>query len=386
MGAEQTNENPALSQLFKSIQTFDALNINRECREKLWKYNDAFMQSIHSIIDDSEHSEEEKMQYFKQSIEEYATAMFDLLPELIELAELERPKMATPIGKSDPNRYDVIEEIEKFNPYHDRLGRFATAQGATSFTHRTRDPKKQHMADAAIAREKQRDAGLLDKPKNNPKAKPKDKPKETPKDTLADKLQIPGVKQGKPMTHEEADEGRANPNFNKGGGYRTNCQSCVVSYVARRNGLDVQTKPNTRGSKLDYLSRNTHEAWIDPKTGKVPERPKRNDAVTTAKKCRTWMEETIQPGETYTFAHGWKGRGNSGHIVIARKNSKGNLEMFDPQTGQTRTGKDVDHYLTSIRYVRTFYGQKYNAGPRLLRVDNLQINPEFAKHIMEATK
>ena len=171
MSEEQTTENTALSQLFKSIQTFDALNINRECREKLWKYNDAFMQSIHSIIDDSEHSEKEKMQYFKQSIEEYATAMFDLLPELIELAELERPNMVNPIGKSDPNRYDEIEEIEKFNPYHDRLGRFTTGASATSFTVRTKDPKKQHMADAAIAREKERQAALEadsgGKPKEN---------------------------------------------------------------------------------------------------------------------------------------------------------------------------------------------------------------------------
>lgn len=29
------------------------------------------------------------------------------------------------------NRYDIITEVKKFNPYHDRLGRFTTAQGAT---------------------------------------------------------------------------------------------------------------------------------------------------------------------------------------------------------------------------------------------------------------
>ena len=354
-------ENERLEQLCKSIKTFEALSMDIDNRNKLYQYNDALMQSLYSIIEDRVCSEAEKMDCLKTSLEEYATAMFELIPKLCETAKRE----IAPIDKAD--RFDVIEEIEKFNPYHDRLGRFSTADGAASFTYK---PGQGKMYDNAIAREKQRDAGLLDKPK----------------DTLADKLQIPGVKQGKPMTHEEADEGRANPNFSKGGGYYINCQSCVVTYVARRNGLDVQTKPNTKGSKLEYLSRHTHEAWIDPKTGKVPEAPKRNDAVTTAKKCRTWMEDTIQPGETYTFAHGWKGRGNSGHIVIARKNAKGDLEMFDPQSGKTRTGKDVDQYLTSIRYVRTFYGQKYNAGPRLLRVDNLQINPDFAKHIMEATK
>lgn len=47
-------------------------------------------------------------------------------------------------------------EIEKFNPYHDSKGRFATASGYASFTIRTKDPKKQHMADMAVAREKER--------------------------------------------------------------------------------------------------------------------------------------------------------------------------------------------------------------------------------------
>lgn len=51
-------------------------------------------------------------------------------------------------------------EVEKFNPYHDQLGRFATSNSHTMFTIRTRDPKKQHWADAAIAREKER-AGQL---------------------------------------------------------------------------------------------------------------------------------------------------------------------------------------------------------------------------------
>ena len=46
--------------------------------------------------------------------------------------------------------------VEKFNPYHDRLGRFSSAGAAASFTFRTKDPKKQHMADMAVAREKER--------------------------------------------------------------------------------------------------------------------------------------------------------------------------------------------------------------------------------------
>ena len=48
------------------------------------------------------------------------------------------------------NKYDA--DIYKFNPYHDRLGRFASGNGgsATFMTIRTKDPKKQHMADKVI--------------------------------------------------------------------------------------------------------------------------------------------------------------------------------------------------------------------------------------------
>lgn len=52
---------------------------------------------------------------------------------------------------------DFIVEIEKFNPYHGRDGRFATASGAASFTYK---PGQGRMYDNAIAREKERMAAL----------------------------------------------------------------------------------------------------------------------------------------------------------------------------------------------------------------------------------
>lgn len=53
----------------------------------------------------------------------------------------------------------TFADILKFNPYHDARGRFASANSATSFTHRTKDPSKQHLADKAKEREKERAAG-----------------------------------------------------------------------------------------------------------------------------------------------------------------------------------------------------------------------------------
>lgn len=54
---------------------------------------------------------------------------------------------------------EYISEVEKFNPYHDSLGRFTTASGASSFTIRTRGGAyQQGMVNRAIEREKKRTA------------------------------------------------------------------------------------------------------------------------------------------------------------------------------------------------------------------------------------
>jgi hypothetical protein len=54
------------------------------------------------------------------------------------------------------NRFDHLEEVEKFNPFHDSLGRFSTANAGVSFTSTTRDPNKQHWADKAKLKEQKR--------------------------------------------------------------------------------------------------------------------------------------------------------------------------------------------------------------------------------------
>lgn len=62
------------------------------------------------------------------------------------------------VAKNNGNvdQFDQLVEIGKFNPYHDAKGRFSTSSGYASFTFRTKDPSKQHMADMAVAREKER--------------------------------------------------------------------------------------------------------------------------------------------------------------------------------------------------------------------------------------
>lgn len=364
-------ETNTLEKLCKSLQTFGSLAMAAESRDKMYQYQDALMQSLRSILEDCDCDEAAKVEYFNTSLEQYTAAMKELFPKLISVSQ-------PAVIKSDPNRFDQIEEVEKFNPYHDDRGRFASADSHTSFTIRTKDPAKQHMADMAIAREKERAGNGA----ATPGAKPKQETK--PSDPLNNPSTIAGVERGDPMTRSQANNNRVNPNYFKSSGYQTNCQSCVVAYEARLRGYDVQTKANTRGSKLDELSRDTRLAWIDPATGKKPDWI--TDAkVTTAKRCKTWMEETIQPGERYTFQHGWKGRSRTGHIISADKDSNGNLRLYDPQNGKTMQGADIDQYLSRAKFTTTVYGTKIPRA-RLIRVDNMQFNPDMADGIMEAKK
>ena len=178
----------ALEQLHKSIQTFDNLAMAAESRDKLYRYNDALMQSLYSILDDKESDEQTKLQFLDDTLSQYAEAMKELFPKLISVQN----PTGRPVVKADQNRFDEIVEVEKFNPYHDELGRFSTANRYDQFTITTRDPSKQHLADAAIAREKDREArGLVFGPKIKDKSKDKPKPQEKPEETTEANLPAP---------------------------------------------------------------------------------------------------------------------------------------------------------------------------------------------------
>ena len=52
---------------------------------------------------------------------------------------------------------------------------------------------------------------------------------------------IAGKKRGMPMTFDEADHGRSNPNYYfEEEAFKYNCQCCVVAHEARIRGYDVQ--------------------------------------------------------------------------------------------------------------------------------------------------
>lgn len=270
----------------------------------------------------------------------------------------------------------TFDEILKFNPYHDSRGRFSNANGYAQFTIRTRDPKKQYMADMAIAREKERAAAANQNPTNDPAT-------------------IAGVKRGSPMTHQQADEGRGNPHYEESREYRINCQSCVVAYEARLRGYDVEAVARTKKiPEQENLARKCESAWIDPATGEAPKVLTNDPKIRTAKQAQKWLEQNVEPGGRYEFSHGWKGtNGRNGHIVTVSRDSSGSLRIFDPQSGKTYAGDGFTEYMSGIK--STYSVEQYN--PRrasgweriphgrlqLLRVDNMQINPDVANVVLK---
>lgn len=58
------------------------------------------------------------------------------------------------------------------------------------------------------------------------------------------------------MTHKEANNGNVNPKFDTEKQYQLNCQTCTVTYVARKMGIDVEAIGNNNDSVVKYLDKN----------------------------------------------------------------------------------------------------------------------------------
>ncbi|CAL7909897.1 minor capsid protein [Fusobacterium necrophorum] len=203
-------------------------------------------------------------------------------------------------------------------------------------------------------------------------------------------IKIAGVVKGEPMTFDEADTGKVNPNYGVDRGYSINCQSCVPTFEARLRGYDVQTLANTKGSMPEKLSRYTNMIWIDPKTGKNPEYIF-DDTARTPKKYLEFIKKTIEPNARYSIEFTWKGRENSGHIVNLDLNPEGLIRIKDNQRGINEDSewigdKEVLKYLSEMKYEIKTLGLKIPVVPKILRIDNMDFDLDVANKIMEAKK
>lgn len=258
---------------------------------------------------------------------------------------------------------------------------------------------------------------------------------------------LAGVKRGRPMTFDEANELRGNPNYNMASsqydellkarkryneaidrygfssqefldankaldnaqrsyreaqreqnGYRINCQTCVVANEARRRGYDVEAMPNTnaRGSVNRRLARNTSLAWIDPKTGKHPryirydgdgKADSLGNPIPTHARFMKWLNSdgTVEEGARYTIEFWWKGRNSGGHIVCLERTEHG-LRMYDPQGGDMYTGDEISKYLANVKYKTTSLGSTYADAPMLLKVSDYDFDTDICEQVLREAR
>lgn len=176
------------------------------------------------------------------------------------------------------------------------------------------------------------------------------------------------------MNHDDANELKGNPNYTLGGGYRINCQSCVVAYEMRRRGYDVEANQNTkRKGNIPYeLSYATEKAWLDD-NGNVPKKQRAGGRYVDGYKIKNktfkvmmseFEDMTSTPGR-YHINFGWKNR-RSGHIITMERFKDGTMRIYDPQCGMVIT--DFKAYAKRFSLVY---------GISILRVDNLRGNPHY---------
>ena len=198
-----------------------------------------------------------------------------------------------------------------------------------------------------------------------------------------------GITRGVEMTHDEADNHRANDNFvdryirddrgraiaesnvyprtNKK--YHINCQSCVVAYELRRRGYDVSAQGNTPGSLPQKLSRHTEMIWRD-KGGNIPK-----SELTGGIDMLTRFEALTKAPGRYHIKWQWA-RQMSGHIIVCERFKDGTLLVFDPQNG-----KIITDFAKYSKDFSTMMG-----GISVLRVDNLKIDLAMIDGIVKGKK
>ena len=174
---------------------------------------------------------------------------------------------------------------------------------------------------------------------------------------------IAGVAKGKPMTFEQADSGSVNPYYGTEQiGYVTNCQTCVPTYVARRQGYDVRALPNLDNRSIYQLSHDVTLAFVD----KNGNRPRLEDITR-----REIMN--VDPGKMYALRWGWKGR-TSGHIVMMMNDGQG-AYLYDPQTNtKYSTKKDIADFVEE------------GTGFKRMDLTNCTIDEKFCDKIMKRVK
>ena len=186
------------------------------------------------------------------------------------------------------------------------------------------------------------------------------------------KDEIAGVKRGRPMTFDKADNGNANPQYAIHSETSANCPACVLCMKARLEGFNVQAKPYDAKSNLMFmLSENTNIGLINKTTKSFPEYIKPKERYMP--RLLSWFETNLENNKYYSIEFYWKDFTPDGHIMMIYKQNE-ILLLYDPQTDERITGNAIKNFLYTTRLGTI----------KLINISDCFLNKAVVDYVLEA--
>ena len=196
--------------------------------------------------------------------------------------------------------------------------------------------------------------------------------------------EIAGVKRGEEMSFEEVARKGVNPTYEKyieKGLDDGNCHCCTLAYELCRRGYSVNAASVFENETAKKLSHNAFDLWIDPRNGR---RCDWQEIDIENETSFNYLEKNIKQGERYELGMYPQLIEDDfdtvdGHVVSVERGSDDQLRIYDPQRREYYIGNEqVKLYLYSWidapEAVKGIY-------PKLLRVDDKIINPEYYRTV-----
>ena len=162
----------------------------------------------------------------------------------------------------------------------------------------------------------------------------------------------------KKKENEEESAKRCNPNFNENkDDYSSNCQRCIVAYIMRRRGCDVQAKPYLMDDAFNAAAKNEDDdGWTLAFVGLHTEKMhlgKRPDIPGVS----GYIRNRFYRGGDGIYVLRYFTRNDNpflsvGHVIIADVKN-GSPKYIDPQTGKVKAFDISEIKLDSIRVTKT---------------------------------
>ena len=196
-----------------------------------------------------------------------------------------------------------------------------------------------------------------------------------------------GMKRIKRMNHDDADNGKVNPNFSwerSKRKYRINCSTCSGAYILRRMGFNIEAKANTKRNALNYTLSQGNMAWSKWKDGinsfisTKDWMLKNNIYMMDKDKYYKFLDENTKEAGIYEWNVGWQSGG--GHSTLLERTKDGELLLIDQQNAVDKV-KAKDTFDRWLDYAQKMHIDSCRG---IMRVDNAKFNPIYANAVKKA--